>query len=49
MKTTLHRNLLLGLALGVGAVLTLLGIAAGQPGDVLAKAVKICLECVGIG
>lgn len=49
MKTTFRRNLLLGLALGVGVCLIVLGITAGQPGDVLAKAVKICLECVGIG
>lgn len=25
------------------------GIAAGEPSDVLTKATKICLECVGIG
>ena len=25
------------------------GIIMGQPGEVLAKAAKICLECIGIG
>lgn len=26
-----------------------IGIALGQQGQVLAKAVRICMECVGIG
>lgn len=32
-----------------GLALILLGAAEGQNGQVLAKAVRICLECVGIG
>ncbi len=34
-------------ALGLGFVG--LGIALGQHGQVLAKAIRICMECVGIG
>ena len=32
-----------------GAVLIGVGIYFGQPGGVLNKAIRICLECVGIG
>jgi hypothetical protein len=32
-----------------GAVLIGAGICFGQPGAVFNKAVRICLECVGIG
>jgi len=37
------------LLLTVGAALLAVGIAAGQPGNVMAKAIRICLECIGIG
>lgn len=30
-------------------VLILLGISQGQPQQVLAKAIRVCMECVGIG
>ena len=33
----------------VGAFLMLSGIAEGQHSDVFEKAVRICLECIGIG
>ena len=33
----------------LGTALTGAGCLLGQPGAVLAKAVRICLECVGIG
>ncbi len=33
----------------LAAVLIIVGIVTGQPGQVLSKAAKICLECVGIG
>ncbi len=34
---------------GVGAVSLALGIAQGGYRDTLGKAVRICLECIGIG
>ena len=33
----------------IALALIVLGIALGQPESVLNKAIKICLECVGIG
>ena len=35
--------------LALALALTGLGIALGQHGQVLAKAIRICMECVGIG
>ena len=32
-----------------GAVLIILGVALDEAASVYAKAVKICLECIGIG
>ena len=45
----MKRKTLTALLLGLGAALTGLGLALGQHGEVMAKAVRICLECVGIG
>lgn len=36
-------------AAGAGALFLALGIAQGGYQDTLSKAVRICLECVGIG
>lgn len=35
--------------LAAGAVLMLLGIMRGEVGAVLTKAIRICMECIGIG
>lgn len=44
----MKRSVSLALLL-LGVLLTGLGAALGQQEAVLAKAVRICLECVGIG
>lgn len=36
-------------ALAVSAALIAAGLALGQHQEVLQKAVRICLECIGIG
>ena len=43
------QNLLRAVCLAAGAVLMFLGIRSGEPAVVAQKAVKICLECIGIG
>ena len=45
----MNRRNMTAVLLALGAVLTAVGVAAGQPAAVLAKAARICLECVGIG
>ena len=35
--------------IATGIILIIVGIALKQPDYVLAKAAKICMECVGIG
>lgn len=42
-------NLLRAACLITGAVFVGIGILRGEPAAVLQKAVKICLECIGIG
>ena len=36
-------------AIVLGALFLMIGILRGEPGEILFKAVKICLECIGIG
>ena len=45
-KTARRTGLILLIA---GAALTAAGLLQGQYATVLAKAVRICMECVGIG
>ena len=37
------------LAMTAGIALTAIGILRGQPAQVMVKAIRICMECVGIG
>lgn len=39
----------LGIGLGVGVTFVLVGIGLGQHREVFEKAIRICLECIGIG
>ena len=45
----MKRNISCMLLASAGVVLIGIGIALGQPGQVMMKAVRICMECVGIG
>ena len=49
MKKRLKNALPTAALLIVSAALAIVGATQGQAAQVLAKAVKICLECVGIG
>jgi hypothetical protein len=49
MKQKIKHALPTALLLAVSAALIIVGATQGQAAAVLAKAVKICLECVGIG
>lgn len=33
----------------LGAVLIVLGVINGEPTEIMKKATKVCLECIGIG
>jgi len=44
-----NRYILPSAILAAGVVLAVLGIWRGEAGDVLQKAVAVCLECIGIG
>ena len=35
--------------LAVGVALAVVGIWRGEPGEIMRKAVIVCLECIGIG
>ncbi|MBQ1410176.1 MAG: thioredoxin [Oscillospiraceae bacterium] len=44
-----HRQALWAVLFCVGILLVVLGVLNGGARDVLAKAVKICSECIGLG
>ena len=35
--------------LAAGCAFLVLGVLRGEPGEILQKAVRVCLECIGIG
>ena len=45
----MRRNVTAWLLIAAAAVLIVMGIRDGQPVQVLAKAIRVCMECVGIG
>lgn len=45
----MKKNLLAWLTLAAALALIVLGIVQKQPAQVLAKAIRVCMECVGIG
>ena len=36
-------------AIVLGILFVVFGILRGEPAEILAKAVRICLECIGLG
>lgn len=49
MKKIKERNIYGILLALTGAVFMCIGIFKGEPASVMAKAIRICLECIGIG
>ena len=45
----MKRKTVTAVLIGVGAVFLVLGVLRGEAQVVLAKAIRICLECIGIG
>ena len=35
--------------IAAAALLIIIGIVQGQPSQVMSKAIRICMECIGIG
>ena len=45
----LNQSLIRLILLAAGVIMVLFGVLRGEAGIVLAKAIRLCLECVGIG
>ena len=45
----LKQSLIRIILLAAGVIMVLFGVLRGEAGIVLAKAIRLCLECVGIG
>ena len=48
-KMQLKQSLIRLILLAAGVIMVLFGVLRGEAGIVLAKAIRLCLECVGIG
>lgn len=48
-EVTMKKNWRTCIALLVGITFIVVGVLQGQNQEVLAKAIRICMECVGIG
>ncbi|MBO4415340.1 MAG: hypothetical protein J5824_05090 [Lachnospiraceae bacterium] len=49
MKRFITNNAKSFLALLAAVILVIIGILTGQYSQVLSKAIRVCLECIGIG
>lgn len=49
LNKTLARKALPWALLALGCALVAWGVARAEPGIILKKAVRVCLECIGIG
>lgn len=49
MKTANKNDILRCIVLLTGTAMICIGIYLGEPQQILQKAVKLCLECIGIG
>ena len=49
MKRFISNNMKSLLALLAAAILIITGLLTGQHFQVLSKAIRVCLECIGIG
>ena len=49
INTEKKKNLAAGIILAAAIVMIVLGIQNGEPSTVLAKAINICMQCIGIG
>ena len=51
--TEKRKNILIQIArvtaILLGTAFVVAGIYRGEPGEILAKAIRICLECIGLG
>ena len=50
MKSSRHLNIFISFSLiAIAAAFIIIGLMRGEQTEVLLKAIRICLECIGIG